>query len=730
MNMSRKIFLLSVLIFICFSGWAQTAIKGRVIDKNTQKAIAGAMVHFLGSKQYTITDEQGVFELSSPRVYSHFVVRFVGLGSDTIAIGDKKAFEIELQDRSLETISIESRRETLFVDEQATQKVLIVQESELEKAACCNLSESFETNPSVDISVSDAMIGIRQVQMLGLASVYTQTTQESMPYGIGLLSGLGLSLIPGTWVESMQVSKGVGSVVNGYQAIAGQINFELRKPTESEHFFFNLYANNQSRLEANLHTRHLISPKVSTIFLAHGDMTQSRFDMNRDGFLDMPQSQQINLLNRWQFILPHGWESQIGAKHIGDGKLSGHADYTRSDRYRVEMRTLYHEIWAKIGKKFASKPYKSLAGQYSYRHSELQNQFGLYNYYGNQNTWYFNAIYQSIIGTTTHKFRTGAGFISDHYHEQLDSMFFSRLETVGGAFFEYSYLPDENFSLVAGFRSDYHSLFGAMMTPRLHMRYSPKAGTTLRIAAGKGYRTANFLAENQAVLMSSRRLFLPEASGYPFRQEQAWNIGGNVLQEWELFGRQGTISGEYYYTFFSRQVVADLDKSATEVHISDLRGNSYSHSLQADLTYELLTRLDLRLSYRYLDVQMPLAGRVQQRPLVARHRAFVNLAYAVKSWKIDATLNWIGKKRLPANLGGEGFGTYSPGFLLLHGQISKAWLGGQLDTYLGTENALDVRQKALIVQPERPWTAGFDGSLAWGPAMGRMVYLGLRYRMK
>ena len=124
---------------------------------------------------------------------------------------------------------------------------------ELLKAACCNLAESFETNPSIDVNFSDALTGTKQIRMLGLTSPYLMITEENIPSVRGASQAYGLSFTPGTWVESIQVTKGAGSVVNGFESISGQINTELIKPATDIPFYLNHYGSTDSRIEANMH---------------------------------------------------------------------------------------------------------------------------------------------------------------------------------------------------------------------------------------------------------------------------------------------------------------------------------------------------------------------------------------------------------------------------------------------------------------------------------------------
>src|SRR5690606_38370165 len=162
-----------------------------------------------------------------------------------------------------------------------------VSSKELLKAACCNLSESFETNPSIDVNFADAVTGTRQIKMLGLTSPYILIATENIPSIRGASQAFGLSFIPGTWVESIQITKGAGSVVTGYESIAGQINAELVKPSTDNKLYVNLYGSSSERLELNTHINTKVSDKWHTGLYIHGNTHHGEHDVNHDGFLDM-----------------------------------------------------------------------------------------------------------------------------------------------------------------------------------------------------------------------------------------------------------------------------------------------------------------------------------------------------------------------------------------------------------------------------------------------------------
>jgi len=736
------------LLLFTFHAWAQDngKISGQVFEKQSdggKAALAGASVYWLGTTKGTATDPQGRFTLNTEAGTQKLIISFVGFKSDTIvATPAKSPFQIVLEsDQTLEEVTVVEEQNSTTISFKEAVKIEQVSEKELLKAACCNLSESFETLPSVDVSFTDAVTGVRQIQMLGLSGPYTQVTRENMPNVRGLAANYGLTYTPGTWVEGMQLIKGMGSVVNGFESVAGQINVELRQPETADKLYFNAYGNEMGRMEANLNLAQTLKNKDwSTALLLHTSHMPFNHDRNDDGFLDNTRFNDFIGLNRWKYIGANGLMGQFGIKYTRLSKTGGQLDYERgmepttSNPWGMESDTRRVEGWAKIGKVFLDMPWKSYGLQLSATAHEQDNRFGLRNYQGSQQSLYANFIYQSILWNTNHTFKTGVSWMYDHYDEQLVEQSYGRTESVPGAFFEYNFQPSDNFSAVAGLRTDYHNLFGFFATPRLQLRYAPAENTILRFAGGRGQRTANIIAENRNLLASSRAFMIagddPDAP-YGLQPEVAWNYGVNATQYFSLLDREATVSVDFYRTDFQNQIVVDLDRSPQAVHFYNLEGESFSNSLQVQADWEMLPRLDLRLAYRWFDVRTTYSEQLLEKPLVSTHRAFANFAYSTPNkWAFDLTVNWQGSRRLPFT--GSNPEQYqlpgrSPDFLTVNWQVSKGW--GRTEVYLGMENAFNFRQEAPILASAEPFSPFFDSTLVWGPIFGRNTYAGLRYRI-
>ena len=718
-----------------------------VVLEETKKGkllpLAGATVRCLHNGNTISTDSSGVFQLSSS-IPSQLLVSYIGYTADTLTIISPDVIQVILKNASgslLKEVIVQGRNPSTYVSSLSTFNTLNIGSRELAKAACCNLSESFETSPSVDVSYADAVTGIKQIQLLGLSGNYSQLLTENTPEIRGLSGSYGLTFIPGPWIEGIQVTKGTGSVVNGYESIAGQINIEEKKSDKSEKLFINAYTNNLGRLETTINLSKKLNDKWSTALLTHANGVVAKNDDNKDGFLDIPLGRQLNFINRWKYIDSKGIIAQFAFKVLSDHRQAGEIDFNpakdklTTNKYGVGIDVQQYSFTGKLGYVFPQQKYKSIGFIFSANHYANNSYYGLTKYDSRQNALYANLIYQSIIGTTAHKFRTGLSFVKDQYKETFNTILYKRIEMVPGAFAEYTYTANK-FTAIAGIREDYHNQFGFITTPRLHLKYDFNPKTNLRISAGSGFRVANIFAENAAVFASSRLYnILDPASnyGYGLEPEKAWNFGFNFIHNFKINDRSGTFSIDAYRTYFKNQTVVDVDANTQKILFYNLKGRSFSNSLQAELNYELVKKLDMRIAWRWLDVQTTYNGTILEKPLIAKHRAFINVAYETKiHWKFDFTTQWFSKKRLPntsSNPIGKQMEKYSPSYFQMSGQVSKQ-LGNQWEIYLGGENITNYTQTNLIIASRQPFSPYFDGSIIWGPVNGRIVYAGMRFKIK
>ena len=749
LNPMKKNSIIIIFLVLPLFLFSQEKLTGMIMDKNNPKdnlGVFGANVYWLNTSIGATTNEKGWFTIPYNKSYKKLVVSYVGYKTDTLKISDLEPIHhfITLENE-LEEVTLKSKKKATQRSFIQTKNVFTVNSEELLKAACCNLAESFETNPSIDVNFSDALTGTRQIQMLGLKSPYLLITQENIPSIRGAGQVFGLTFTPGTWVESIQITKGAGSVINGYESISGQINAELVKPLTDNRIFLNAYGSLGGRYELNSHLNHKISDKWQTGIYIHGNYRNKKFDRNKDGFLDNPLISQVNVMNRWQYLdAEKGWVSFINVRFMDDSKQTGQNNFDplidkgRSEVWGGEIDTKRFDSSLKLGYVFPQLPFQSFGFQFSYSNHDQDSYFGLKTYNIQHQSMYSNLLFNSIIGDTRNKFTTGLNFTYDAYNEFVNLINFSRNENSFGGFFEYAYDNSDNFSFTSGLRIDTHNLLGTYITPRLHIRYVPWEKGVLRASIGQGRKSANVFAENQQLFASSREIDIQSSGGkiYGLDPEVAWNYGVSYLQGFNLFNRKGDITFDYYRTHFQNQVVVDWE-NPQRISFYNLDGESYANSFQTEINYFINDNLNLRLAYKYFDIQTDYTSGKLSKPLTPNHRLFANISYEtkkidnIKQWKFDLTYNFIGEQRLPdtsINPLEYQFEEYSNSYSLLNTQITKVFTE-KFEMYFGVENLTDLKQKNPILASDDPFGDSFDSTIIYAPIFGRMLYSGLRFKI-
>ncbi len=736
-----------LILMVPFWLSAQEKVEGIILEvyEGKEVPLSGANVFWLNSEIGDVTDFKGLFELPYRAEYDQLVISFVGYKTDTITVTKPRKLRHVLESSAtLEEVTVRSRKKTTSRSFLQSQNVINISSAELLKAACCNLSESFETNPSIDVNFADAVTGSKQIRMLGLTTPYTLITTENIPTIRGASQAYGLTFIPGTWVESIQITKGAGSVVNGFESIAGQINTELVKPLTDDRVFVNGYGAVGGRLELNTHLNTKISDKWSTGLYLHGNQRSVKNDRNEDGFLDTPLMEQINLMNRWQYIdAEKGFVSFININYLKDDKQIGQVafnpdvDKGLATNWGGEIDTERFGANVKLGYVFPDIPYQSMGVQMAFSNHDQKSYFGLRDYNIQHQSGYVNLLFNSIISDSRHTFKTGLNATYDDFQELVETTEYTRTEQSVGAFFEYSFDDLEDFTMTAGLRADTHNLLGNFITPRIHARYTPWDKAAFRVSAGRGKRSANIFAENQSLFSTSRSISINDQGGdiYGLNPEIAWNYGISLLQGFNLFERKGDITFDYYRTNFQNQVVVDWE-DVNQVRFYNLENGSTANSFQVEVNYNAFEHFDLRTAYKFYDVKTDYVGGTEEKPLTPNHRFFANVGYETdiknnSQWKFDLTYNWLGSQRYSSTQGNDAafrLPERTPSFGTFTAQITKVF-SPRFELYAGAENFTDVRQDNPILDAENPFGSNFDTTFVYGPIFGSNYYAGLRYRI-
>lgn len=721
---------------------ASAQLRGSVAGERGEP-LAGAVVQWLHTGISAVADTSGLFVIRRSPTENRLVARYVGMVSDTVTVPagtDSIGFRLR-EAGDLAEVKVVGRRATTWKDGQSLLNREVITQAELRRDACCSLGESFQSNPSVDVSYSDAATGAKQIRLLGLSGSYVQMLTENIPNFRGVASPYGLGYVPGPWMQSIQVSKGISSVKNGYEAMTGQINVEYKKPQQrdADLVALNLYGDSDARIEGNADATFRLNGHWGTTLLAHYEKSLKQHDDNGDGFADMPKTEQLNVMNRWTGTYgPYMFQG--GVKILTEGRESGqvnhHGGMAAAPRYAIDIDTKRYEVFAKNAYTLNDARATSIALILAGSWHDQNALYGLRSFDVKQGNAYASLLFETGADSP-HALSAGLSFNYDNFDRSYRMRHSADIpltrdsehESVGGAYLQYTYNWGDKFVAMAGLRADRSSQAGWFVTPRAHLKFMPTDLMTFRLSAGKGYRTARPLDENNYLFAGSRRVEIAP----DLKQEEAWNYGASALFKIPVSGRLATFSLEYYYTHFIRQVVTDMDSDPHAVLFYNLSGRSYSHVVQAEASYPFFDGFSLTAAYRYTDVRTDYGGRLLEKPLTGKMKGLLTASYKtpLELWQFDATLQLNGGGRLPEPYvlddGSLSWKRRYSAFPQLSAQITRNFRHFSL--YAGGENLTDYKQKHPIVDAANPWGGNFDPTMVYAPVHGIKVYMGLRFNL-
>jgi outer membrane receptor for ferrienterochelin and colicins len=733
---------------------AQTT-SGTVVDNATGQSVPGAVVLNVAKNEPATTDSEGRFTFTLWNVGDSVRVMYAGYVPLFTVYNGQNPWKLSLEPITGPGVTVEAEQDATRIHSLDAITFQTLTEKELCKAACCSLAESFETNASVDASFTDAITGTRQIKMLGLDGKYSQVMFDNIPSVRGLSTIYGLSYVPGPWIHEISIAKGTGSVISGYESITGQINVVHKGKQMKERLFVNGYGGSQGRFEGNIVWHIPMSKAWSGTLSLHGSSAQWRWDMNKDGFLDNPLFRNFIARASMEYVSQKtGWRGEYTVTSSWHRNISGSNDFRSAEpvlglpfNWGVFTQTRRAEFTAKTGYVFKGDRNRSFGSQVSGSLHYQDGTYGLRLYRGEQSSLRVNLMYASepLRGL---KQTSGISYLADGYFEQLseigiwdrglDKDFPGRFELVPGVFTEWTYNRHPRWMAMAGVRADHHNRYGLLLTPRVHVRWSMNDRSTLKVSAGRGFRSPNLIMDHVGMLASNRAILVRGGGNgiFGLPMEDAWNFGAVFIHKFKLNYRDASFTLDAYHTRFQSQVVADWERTG-QISFYALQGRSFSNSVQVELMASPAKRLEVRAAYRWLEAFTQYDQGLLLRPLIARHRFFANAAYATKEkengskWVFDATARWLGSQRLPSTLDNPvelQLPETVAGFWVVNAQVAYHFTS-KMEVYVGGENLTNFYITNPIIVTDFASDRRFDASLVWGPVFGRMAYIGFRWRV-
>jgi outer membrane receptor for ferrienterochelin and colicin len=740
--MKKLIFINIIFLFFTINTYSQI-IQGKVHGKNNEN-LPGVTIKWINTSIGTLTDNNGIFELSSENISDkRIVASYLGYENDTVSVRDKSYIEIQLvKPVTTDIIVVEEQRNSSYIQNIDTKTEVITQ-MELKKDACCDLSGCFGKNASVDVAVTDILTNTKELKVLGLEGEYTQILVDNLPLVTGLNSKYSVTSIPGTLINKITISKGSNSVIQGYESISGIMNVLLKDYHSSERLMANGFMNSMLEKQFNLNAGQKFGGWHSLLSFQTVQKS-NRIDENNDGFLDFPLITRYMLFNKWNFGEDEDDETNvtIGAKYLNEERIGGQKNFDKetnlggTDIYGQTVNLDNAEIYLRISHKLDSK--RQIKFFVSGMYFDQTSYYGTTVYDGKQQNIYTNLMYEfPVLGKNY--LRLGMSYKYDEIDENIRFLSASdktyagnylKKESIPGVYAESSMeLIHDKLSLIAGMRLDNHNKFGLIFTPRGLIRYQITDITVMRASFGTGFRSVNIFNEYSNHLASSKDIILPDEQD----AERMYNFGFDLLQYFSLGSFSGNLNLDFYRTVFSSKLIPDYDSDPFKIYLNNVKNNSASNVFQIEFNVNYLKNVDFKLAYKYIDLYYFENGVRKEQPYNSKHRIVGGLSLNTNNneWIFNTTYQWFGKQRLPSTdlypsqyQRPENSDTY----ILVNAQLTKNFKN--IELYAGVENIFNFMQDNPIISPENPFGPYFDTSFVWGPTKGREFYLGFRFRIE
>ncbi|MEO8446910.1 MAG: carboxypeptidase-like regulatory domain-containing protein [bacterium] len=740
-NIIRIFILVAAFLLVNETSEAQT-LKGKVSGKTdaVNEPLDGAVIKWINTKNGTISDEKGVFELSSENISDKRILVFnVGYLTDTVDVTDKTNIEIILlPNATTGVIEVEDDRGSTYLSDDDA-KTEVISSQELVKDACCDLSGCFGRNSSVEVAVTDIITDSKELKILGLEGAYTQILIDNMPMMNGLNVKYGVSSLPGTLIDKITISKGSNSVLQGYESISGIMNVLLKDYDNADRFLVNGFVNSMLEKQLNMNYTSKLSKNLNNIFAFHSVQKANRIDDNGDGFLDNPLITRYTLYNKWKLKNENNKsELNIAGRYWNEERSGGQKNYDinknegSSTVYGQTAKINSVEGYLRYGKDISDTKNVKLYSNVNYY--DQKSFFGITKYDARQTNFSVSGFYEFEVANRDF-LKAGLSYKYLNIDENVSftdttnktyAGNYLKKESIPGIFAENSLsFLNNKASLMTGLRFDYHNKYDLIVTPRALLRYQPVDAIVLRVSGGTGFRTLNLFSENPAALSSSRNIVI-EGELDP---EKTFNVGADLLYYFNIGNFGGSINVDFYRTIFNNKIIPDYDTDPSKVIFANLKGKAYSNVMQAETNTSLFRGFDVKLAYKFIDLEYEKDGVMTEQPFNAKHRLLTTLSYSPvsKSWSASAGLQWFGKQRLPSTSSNPiqyQRPDESDPYTIINAQFNKNFK--YIELYAGIENILNFTQSNPIISAEDPFSPYFDTSYIWGPTKGREFYLGFR----
>ncbi len=585
------------------------------------------------------------------------------------------------------------------------------------------------------------------IHINGMEGPYTMITIDGMPIVSSLATVYGLSGIPNSLVNRIEVVKGPASTLFGSEAVGGLINVITKNPNAAPKLSVDLMATTDQEYNIDLGIKTKLKKAHSLLGISYFNF-QNRMDKNNDGFTDITLQNRISIFNKWSFERKENRIATIAARFVYEDRWGGETKWTKEFRGTDSLygESIYTTRYELIGNYQLPIKNERLFLQYSFN-THYQNSFYGTTSYNATQTIAFAQLYWSKKINEKINILTGIPMRYTFYDDNTpvtqssDTTNFKNQASnvfLPGFFVQSELKFNKKLMVLAGIRYDYNSIHGNILSPRLAFKYAVNENNIFRLSIGNGYRVVNLFTEDHAALTGAREVIIES----DLKPEKSWNANLNFLKYFILKKGIVTTDASLFYTYFTNRIIADFASDANKISYNNLNGYAISRGASLSVDFAFENGLKLIFAGTYMDVYSMQKDSLNELKRIEQLHApkfSGNFTMSYTFSKIGLSIDYTGIVKSPMYLPivpNDFRPEQSPWFTLQNIQLSKKFKKG-FEIYGGVKNIFDFVPKDPILRPFDPFDKyitennpngyTFDPSYNYAPIQGRRYFLGIRY---